>query len=292
MKKVKNSILLLLICIMAIASPFAGKAQNKDGNSLLWKVEGKGIKPSYLMGTIHMLPKEDFQLNDKVTKAFGNSEQIVLELDMDDPALQQKMLKHIMMTDGKTLKDYMTEDEYQLLDKKLTESFGQGLAVMGTMKPIALTSLITMSVMGEQPASFEMTFIAMAKEQNKELYGLETVAEQMQVFEEISYEDQLDDIVEMIQDMEATTAYFDRLVASYKAENLEEIMKQMDEYMDDEEQQALMLDNRNENWIPKIGELAASKSTFFGVGAAHLPGEKGVINLLKEAGYTVTPIYE
>ncbi|MGB3463662.1 MAG: TraB/GumN family protein [Cyclobacteriaceae bacterium] len=292
MKKVKNSILFLLIGIAIVAFSSTGQAQKKKGNSLLWKIEGNGIKTSYLMGTFHIIPQKDFEVKEKVKSAFKDSEQIVLELDMDDPGMQAEMMKHIMIKSDKTLKDYMTEDEYALLDKKLLETLGQGLTTLGKMKPIALTSVITMSLMGQQPASYEMTFVNMAKEQQKEVYGLETIEEQMQVFEDISYESQLDEIIEMIQDQEITNTYFSKLITAYKAEDLDKIMDQMEEYTDDAEQQAILLDNRNKNWIPKIGEFAADKSTFFGVGAGHLPGKNGVINLLKKAGYRVTPIHD
>jgi len=93
MKKVKISLFLLIIGIISIAVPYGGHAQNKKGNSLLWKIEGKGIKTSYLMGTFHMLPQKDFLLKDKVKNAFKASDQIVLELDMDDPTMQSKMMQ-------------------------------------------------------------------------------------------------------------------------------------------------------------------------------------------------------
>jgi len=184
----------------------------------------------------------------------------------------------------------MTEEESEFLDKELKASFGQGLEALGSMKPLAITSMLTMSLMGEQPASFEMTFIKMAKEQEKEILGLETVAEQMQVFEDIPYESQLDDIIEMLSDKNVTNDYFAKLINSYKEEDLKSINAQMRDYMDDPKEAAILLDDRNKNWIPKVGDLAKDKSTFFGVGAGHLPGENGVIALLKKAGYKVTPV--
>lgn len=290
MKKVKNSKLILLLIAMIIAVPFASEAQKKKKSSLLWEISGNGIKPSYLMGTFHMLPNEDFLLKDKVKDAFASSEQIVLELDMDDPSMMTKMQQQMMIADGKTLKDFMTEEEAEFLDQKLSEKYGAGLAAMGKLKPLAIASMITVKMMGEQPASFEFTFISMAKQQKKEILGLETVADQMQVFEDIPYESQLDDIIEMLQDEEVTARYFDRMIATYKAEDINGLMDVMAENFDDPEETAVLLDNRNIKWIPQIGELATEKSTFFAVGAGHLPGKKGVIQLLKDAGYKVKPV--
>lgn len=76
---------------MIIAVPFAGNAQENDENSLLWKISGNGITTSYLMGTFHMMPNKDFEVKEKVKKAFEASEQIVLELDMDDPSMMTQM---------------------------------------------------------------------------------------------------------------------------------------------------------------------------------------------------------
>ncbi|MEL7147260.1 MAG: TraB/GumN family protein [Bacteroidota bacterium] len=290
MKKVKNSKLTLLLAVLAIAISFNCSAQKKQ-KSLLWKVSGNGIQPSYLMGTFHMLPNEDFEMKKKVKDAFTASEQIVLELDMDDPSMSSKMMQQMMMTDGKTLKDFMTAEEAEFLDKKLTESFGQGLSTLGRMKPLAILSMVTISVMGEQPASFELSFVQMAQKQKKEVLGLETVKEQMQVFEDISYESQLDDIIEMLEDDDATEAYFDKMIATYRSEDLNALMSLMEEYYEGrEDEMARLLDVRNMNWIPQIGELAKDKTTFFAVGAGHLPGKKGVIQLLQKAGYKVTPV--
>lgn len=195
-----------------------------------------------------------------------------------------------MIPDGKTLKDFMTAEEAEFLDKTLKESYGAGIEAFSKIKPLAITSMITIKLMGKQPGSYEFTFVKMAKEQEKEVLGLETVAEQMQVFEDIPYESQLDDIIEMLEDDEVTMDFFKRLIESYKAEDLNKLYDVMSESVDDPEEAAILLDNRNIKWIPKIGEMAAEKSTFFAVGAGHLPGEKGVIQLLKDAGYTLTPI--
>ena len=130
----------------------------------------------------------------------------------------------------------------------------------------------------------------MAKEQNKEIYGLETVEDQMQVFEDIPYESQLDDIIEMLQDGDATQEYYDQMIDTYKAEDLNALIKMLNEYYENPEEAKILLDNRNIKWIPKIGEYAKDKSTFFAVGAGHLPGDNGVIKLLKKAGYKVKPV--
>ncbi|MEM9932872.1 MAG: TraB/GumN family protein, partial [Bacteroidota bacterium] len=76
----------------------------------------------------------------------------------------------------------------------------------------------------------------------------------------------------------------------YKNEDVEGLYAYTEAYMENPEEIEAMITNRNESWISRIGEIASDKSTFFGVGAGHLGGEKGLISLLKEAGYEVEAV--
>lgn len=298
MSKAFNGFLLFVVCVWAHVSwaQPANQLVKESGDekevssTLLWKVEGPEIKTSYLFGTIHMLPQKDFELKEKVSTAFDKAEQLVLELDMDEPGLQMEMMQMAPMKDGSTLKKLMTETEYKQLDTVLTKSVGAGVQMFDNMKPFIVSSMIIPSLMGGQIASFEGTFIGMAKEKKIEILGLETVARQMSMFDEIPYKDQVEDMIEMINEKEKTQNLFNEMLTLYKNEDFEGLYKMTGEYVDNAEELGLMLDSRNKEWIPRIGELAKDKTTFFGVGAGHLGGENGVINLLKKAGYTLTPI--
>ncbi len=281
----------LLVILLIGIFPFNTQAQKfKRENTVLWKVEGDDIKTSYVMGTFHMLPQKEFELKDKVKDAFQESNQIVLELDMDDPNMNTEFIKNLALPEGKTIDKLLSSDDYKILDNQLKEINGQGIAPFNGFKPLILTSLVTMNLMGENPASFEMTFIEMAKEQNKEILGLETVAEQVAVFDGISYESQLKDIIDMIQEKDKSAKEINDMLGMYKSEDINALESYMTKNMDSKEQKEVLLDTRNKNWIPKIGQLASEKSTFFGVGAGHLGGKNGVIALLKKAGYKVTPV--
>ncbi len=259
--------------------------------SLLYKVEGNGIQESYLFGTIHIMPNKDFEMKEKVSNAFKESELIVLELDMDDPMMQLEMMKHMSMKDGMTLDKLFSEKDYKLLDKELIASSGVGIAMFNSMKPFIVMSMMLTKYLGDQPASFEGTFVQMAAEQKKEIIGLETVEEQMSVFDKISYQTQADEIVELLNEEEETKKLFNDMIKRYKEEDVEGLYQLMQESHDgSEEEFDHLLHNRNENWIPKIGEMAKDKKVFFGVGAGHLGGEKGVIFLLTKAGYKVTAV--
>jgi len=266
-------------------------APSTSANTLLWKIEGNGIKTSYLFGTIHMLPQKDFELKEKVKKAFNASEQIVMELDMDDPGLQMEMMQQMNMKEGHTLKALMKEEDYKKLDGILTKSMGAGVQMFNTMKPFVISSMLIQNFIEGQMASFEQTFVAMAKEKNKEVLGLETATEQLSIFDRIPYKDQVEDLSEMLNEEEKMKAIFADMIKWYKEEDYNRLYEYTKDYMDDAHELELMLGARNRSWIPKIGKLAKEKTTFFGVGAAHLGGEIGVLALLKDAGYQVTPVH-
>ncbi|QIE60000.1 TraB/GumN family protein [Rasiella rasia] len=285
MKNLRNYIA-LIITLLAVSTTFA----QENEKSLLWKIEGNGIKTSYIFGTFHMLPKRDFIIKEKVKSAFETTSVTVLELDMDDPTFQTEMINNAMIKDGKTINEFMDADEYSIIDKYLTEKMGVGLAQFKSFKPLMVSSAVMMAFIGNDVASYEASLIGLTKEQNREIKGLETVAEQMNIFDEQPYDEQLDDIVKLLKE-EGMLEMFNAMISHYKNEDIDELYNYMGTFYN-QEQLDRMLHIRNQNWIPKIGTYSKEKAAFYGVGAGHLGGAKGVINLLREAGYTVTPILD
>ena len=282
----KTSLLYLLGFLGILNS---GNGQSNE--SLLYQIDGNGIETSYIYGTFHMLPQKDFEMKDKVKEAFVESNLIVLEMDMDDPDLQSNMMKGIRMKEGMTLDKLLDENEYKVLDKELKNTVGVGLEAFNTMKPFFLAQMLLSKFLGEQPASYEGTFIQMAKEHKKEILGLEEVEDQLAIFDAISYESQAEDIMEMVEQEDEMRSIFVKMIDLYKSENITGLYDLFEEYYDDnEDEMDIMLHDRNHKWIPKINSFAKDQSVFFGVGAGHLGGDEGVIQLLKDAGYQVTPL--
>lgn len=266
---------------------------NAQDSSNLWKIEGNDIQTSYLFGTMHLIPQKDFDLKDKVKSAFEASEQVVLELDMSNPDFMKDIMAHSYLDNGSELKSYMDDSEFELLEAYLKEKTGVGMQMYNNVKPFMLLSVILMTSVNEPLASFEMNLMQMAKEAQKEMAGLETYEYQVAVFEHTPYEKQIDDIVEMIRNPQDHADLFSKMAQLYIAEDIESLYGYMDEYMNNDlELLEKFLDERNKNWIPEIAKFSKDRSTFYGVGAAHLGGEQGVVNLLRQAGYTVTPIMD
>ncbi|RCT54415.1 TraB/GumN family protein [Winogradskyella sp. KYW1333] len=283
---------LLSILVIAITTTTTSLLAQKLENSTLWKIEGSGLnKASYLFGTIHITC--DATLENDVIKALDETKQIVLEIDMDDPDMQDKMMKGMYMKDGKTLKSIVNDEDYQAIDSLFISKMGISVKMIENVKPFFLTSMLYPKFIDCPMESFEAELMKVAKEQNEEIFGLETIDDQINVFEVIPYENQVKDLVRTAKDnMAYDKANFAKLLSIYKDENITDMLNIMndDNYSSVAEYQDELLDNRNINWIPKIKEYAEKQATFFGVGAGHLAGENGVINLLRQAGYTVTAV--
>lgn len=286
----KRILLLLLFISLSI---FSVKAQELE-DSTLWKIEGNGLeKPSYLFGTIHITC--DATLEADVKKALAETTQIVMELDMDDPTMQSKMMQGMYFKDGKTLKDFVTEEEYKSIDSLFINNMGMSVKLLENVKPFFLSSMFYPKMIDCPMQSFELELTKVASEQNEEILGLETIEEQLKVFDDIPLEDQYKDLVRMAEgSLEKDKATFSKMLKIYKDEDINALIDIMNDDTNStmSKHQDVLLEQRNKNWISKIGEYAKEQPTFFGVGEGHLPGKNGVIQLLRNAGYTVTAVLD
>ncbi|HLO82714.1 MAG TPA: TraB/GumN family protein [Chitinophagaceae bacterium] len=260
-------------------------------NALLWSVSGKGLaSPSYLYGTIHMICKQDFLFSNTLRQKISESKNIYLELDMDDPSMMIKMATLAIMKD-KTLKDLMSAADYKTVSDYVKDSLGMPMMLFNRMKPITLMSLIYTKVLPcSSTESYEGKFVELAKAQKKEVLGLETIEDQMGVFDKIPDSVEAQMILEMIRTMPEQRKQMAEMVESYKKENIQQLADQMSESPEWKGFEDILLANRNRNWISIMESAMKQGPQIFAVGAGHLPGKDGVINLLRAAGYTVTPV--
>lgn len=268
---------------------------NAQDNSLLYEVTGNGLQqPSYLFGTFHLVCPNDLVLSDATKKAMTDAQQLYLELDFDDPALMQGMMKAMTLTDGKTVKDYLSADDYAILEKYFSEKLKMNPAQMSRMTPIALTSMLYMTLLPCQMASYDLTFAQMASKDKKEILGLESLDAQLAAFNKIPMEEQLKGLVDAAKKPEEAQAEFTKFIDTYKSQDLVKLQDAMkksqysgsdfSKYEDD------LLNKRNQNWIPVIEKAAKEKPTFFAFGAGHLVGDQGVLKLLRARGYSVKAV--
>ncbi|MBD2705668.1 TraB/GumN family protein [Spirosoma sp. BT702] len=281
------------IALAGLLSVGALVSTQAQDNTLLYEVTGPGLtKPSYLYGTLHLVCPNDLTISESVQKAVGDAQQVYLELDLDDPSMMINMQKAIIMTDGKTLKDLLKPEDYTVLDNYLKEKMKMGLAQFERFKPIGLLSLMYMTVLPCQPASYDMTFAQMAAKDKKEVLGLETIDAQLAALDKIPIEEQLKGLVDMAKMPDEAKKEFSDLLTAYKTNDVSKLMALMksSKFGDIGEFEDSLLGERNANWIPVIEKAAKEKPTFFAFGAGHLGNDKGVINLLRQKGYTVKAV--
>jgi len=268
-------------------------------NSLLWKIEGNGLtEPSYLFGTIHLIDAKEYFLPKGTLAAIDNTKKMVFEIDMNEMSDMSNIMgimNKAFMKDGKTLKDLISEEDYKLVDDHFSK-LGMPLMMLERMKPMFLTVFASgdMDPAGLQNGnmkSYEMEFMDIAKSSNKPMAGLETIEFQMSVFDSIPYDAQAEMLVETIKNGDQGSNEMKEMVDMYKAQDINAMISMItDEGEQLSEYEDVLLSKRNKAWISGMRTMMTEMPTFFAVGAGHLAGEQGVINLLTKEGYKLSPI--
>lgn len=285
--------LTLFVVVSCDAQKLTPLEKNNSDNTLLWEVSGNGLKnPSYLFGTFHLLCPADIHFSDQLKTAMQRSDTIYMEMKMDDPAVMLGGMMYMTMKDGKTLKDFYSDAEYEKLDNYFKDSLKMPLAMLQKMKPYFLVSLFYPKMMDcKSPSGVEMELIKLAKEYKKEIKGLETIQFQASVFDSIPYEWQAKELLKNIDSLDQMKSEFNKLVNVYKEQLLDSVAVLTNESEFSEEKYGkILLTNRNQNWAEQLDAIMKHTSVFVAVGAGHLPGKEGVISLLKARGYTVRPL--
>ena len=260
--------------------------------SLLWKISGNGLKkPSYLFGTIHLTC--DSSLDANTLNALEATEQLYLELDMDDKSIQMQMMKLMMMKDGAKLSTLLSPEDFKILDEFMKKNLNMSAKLFDSFKPFMISSMLFPKMLDCKSKSVESELMKITKEQNEEIFGLEIAEDQMKVFDEISYQDQADELLKTVKDnLEKDKKEFQEMITIYQNKDIEGMLKMMSDSDNKitSENQDILLNDRNKNWIPIMVKIMKDKPTFFGVGAGHLAGEEGVIKLLRKQGYKVEAV--
>lgn len=283
MRHLQGLRLAFLLGVFTICSLFAQQ-------SLLWEISGGDLdQPSYLFGTIHM--SCEFDLSDRLESAIKSTEQLYLEVKLDDPNLQMEMMKGMLTKDGSKMSAVLDGNQFERLDAFLKEHLGMSIKMFDQTKPLLIQSMMYPKILDCPMVSMETELMSIYKEQKKSIHGLETIAEQMSVFDKIPYQTQLDQLLKMANgDLSEEREQFRELINYYQNEDLKMLMKAFHADGFTAEFAYLLLDVRNRNWMRPMHKAMKTKPTLFAVGAAHLAGENGVIQLLTNEGFVLTPI--
>lgn len=275
----------------ALAIVFILSFSSVYSQSLLYSVTGNGLKhPAYIYGTIHALPQSDFFMDEQVIEKLGEAQKVVLEIDMSNPSMVMEVQAAMMMKDN-SIDKLISADDYTRLQQFFADSLQIPIEMVKQVKPLMISSFLLLKLIGEPLASYEAFFVQKAMELGKPLDGLETVAEQIGYMDKIPLSQQAKMLVTSIDDFEESRIEFKNLVAAYKSREVEKIYSvMMETSVEYKEFGEYLIDARNKNWIPKIVDFANQQITFIAVGCGHLGGGNGVLDLLRNLGYTVERI--
>ena len=287
--------------ILSIAVLFVAISINAQ---ILYKVSGNGAKgESYVMGTHHLAPISILDSLESFNSAINSVDAVYGEIDqseMNSPQTQQKMMMKAMAPSDSTLSKVFTKEQYDSIDNVLKKYSG-GQAALNMLEPMIptlvsqqLTILINMQVIPNfNPMQQLDTHVkAIGAQAGKEVNGFETVEFQINVLFGDPISKQAEDLLESIRKEDMMKSFSFDLYNAYMAQDIEKVRQLMidPDLGLEPEDEAKMLTNRNINWVNQLKTILPQKSVFVCVGAGHLPGDKGVLNLLREAGYTVTPV--
>lgn len=270
--------------------------QAPEEKSLLWKISGRTLgADSYLYGTIHLIGKKDYFLLPAVDKAIGKVNTMVFEIDltaMDDISQLMPLMMQGFMRNDTTLSMLYNASEYEKVANYFND-MGLPFQMLEKLKPMLLSSLDPngMGAGGDDLKSYEMELLSIAKNKGLDIKGLETIAFQMSIFDSIPYRVQAEMLMEQINQKDEGFSMIDELAGIYKKQDIQKMEKMLEDDAGMDQFKDLLMYRRNKRWVAPMIEIMRNKPTFFAVGAGHLPGEKGVISLLRQAGFTVEPIY-
>ncbi|MBP3298681.1 MAG: TraB/GumN family protein [Muribaculaceae bacterium] len=281
--------------VAALVCAFASQAQ------LLWKISGNGAaKPSYIFGTHHIAPVSVLDSVAAFKDALAEVNHVYGEVVMADlmtPAGQQKLMAAMMAPADSTLAKVLTPAQADSVNTVLPMlAPGATVQMFDAFKPAMLNTALTAALSQKAFPDFnpgqqlDATVQQLATEAGKEVGGLETVESQIQVLAGAPIADQVKDLMKVIADMDGNTEDAVRLAALYRKGDLQGMLQMMDEETDSAVDLDRLLFSRNRAWIKRMAEQLPSGAYMYVVGAGHLPGEQGVIELLRKAGYTVTPM--
>ncbi len=288
----KNLAKYLILLLFVVATPVAA-----DGPAL-WSIKDNDTK-IYLFGTIHVLKPDTQWQNDSLMAKFSSSNKIITELSPEqmNPALIGPIVMQLGMYGADdSLKNHIDAEDYAIVEKSLV-ALGMPPQAVERFKPwMATITLMQYSLMqaGFNPESgVEMVLTKLGKAEGKSFIGLETAAEQMGFFANMEDDKQKAFLKSTINDMPEAEQQINDMLAAWLVGDMEKLDALMNEGMKEYPGLSeLLIASRNKRWIKQIGTLLTEESgtLFLAVGAGHMPGEDGVINLLKKAGYEVTRV--
>jgi uncharacterized protein YbaP (TraB family) len=238
-----------------------------------------------------MLCPADFLWTPSMANALKADKSIVMELDMDDPQTLQEMMRGMQDTASTPLAEALSNAEYSRLQRFAKDSFGIDIVAVAGMDPSTVSLVLLSKLLPcSMPASYEARIATEAASSNQPIEGLETVAEQLALLKKLGTDSSAGELMKFVDSFATMKAEFATLVSTFLRQDLDSLAGLIAASPMLGAQGEAFLGDRNRRWVPRLENSMASGPVFVAVGAAHLPGKSGVLELLRRAGYTVRPL--
>ncbi|RYY13074.1 MAG: TraB/GumN family protein, partial [Chitinophagaceae bacterium] len=278
-----------LLCLLSVSS----SAQSPTPKTLLWRITGNGLtKPSYLFGTMHLSDKRLFRFTDSVYSAIEKSDGLAIEVNPDEMAVYYVNQMFDELENRKKLQDVLSEERFEEYRAGLTKKFNKPASEITTDEIVQARNSWMSDYMakGEMPTFVDAYLYNIARRQGKWLGGIEDLSDQLGLMDDMVDESDLDLLLMDNKKKIRRTgkSMIEGMIETYTREDLDAINELMNqggaEYKD------LLLLKRNVKMARRIDSLINIRTMFLAIGAAHLPGDSGVIDLLTKRGFTLQPV--
>ncbi|GAA4377662.1 hypothetical protein GCM10023186_13040 [Hymenobacter koreensis] len=240
---------------------------------------------------MHLLCPDDAPVTDEMIQALRSSEQLVLELDMDAPDFAKRTRRASQLPMGVSLRRLLKQREFNVLKQFFRERLNQSIWAYVSVYPVLTESVVYSTALSCTPVSYELKLMELAKAQSKEVEGLETVEWQMASLQRATPKQQAKSLVRAVLAYDSIPPLMQQLVTTYRQQNVDALYRMAtDPRLGTNQAETADLAVRNQDWIPKMKTWMAARPSFFAVGAAHLGGATGVLQLLRQQGYKIEPV--
>ncbi len=296
--KAKYSLRWVCVALFISAGHTATCAEEEQQQALsktsLWEVRSTNTT-AYLLGSIHLLSESAYPLPSQMDSAFKSSEQLVLEVDlvtMKSPDAQIDLLVKGMLPRGESLTEILSPKTLKLANA-ITAEIGLTMVAFKHYKPWMFVMTLTAAKLQQLGLSsqygVDWHYFERAMDRKMPIIGLETIDEQIGYFEKMEGDDRDEFVRQSLEDFDLIESELGEIMAAWRSGNMDvmerTLLKNLEKYP---RIQSLLINERNRNWIEKLDTIMQSGvTTMVIVGAGHIPGKDGLLQLLQSQGYTV-----
>jgi uncharacterized protein YbaP (TraB family) len=284
-------ILPLLLLFLPATLTLAGSDRQQG---LLWEIAAPGQSPGYLFGTIHSGAPAVLALPEPVQNTFDAADSVVLEVLLDLDAMRYSS-QLMLLAEGRLLSDVTGKELFEQTSRAI-RTRGIPEVVLERMKPWAAAVTLSMPA-PETGEVLDMKLYQQALQAGKPVFGLESIQEQLAIFDNMPEQDQLVLLRDAVENLAEIEAVQGELIAAWLRRDLGALMAINDAAMQAADRQLAaefqdrLIVRRNQLMTERLLQYLEEGNVFIAVGALHLPGETGLLNLLEQRGYAVRALY-